>query len=108
MVHAIPAGISLAAVALATTWVSRQFDAEPPAAWTTRRHMREIVSVVVMTAWMVAFLLAGDAFQLLQQGLESLGDFAWGSAIAVLGALPAVLLFVQGRRLARTSRPARR
>jgi hypothetical protein len=107
MVYAIPAGLLLAATALGTTWVSRQFDSAPPAAWTARRHMREIVSVVVMTAWMVAFLVAGAAFQHLQTGLESLGEFAWGWAIAGLGALPAIVLFVRGRRIARASRPAR-
>lgn len=107
MVYAIPAGLSLAATALATTWVSRQFDAQPPAAWTTRRHMREIVSAVVMTAWMVALLLEGAAFQYLQTGLESLGEFAWGGAIAGLGTLPAILFYLRGRRLARAARPAR-
>ena len=107
MVHAIPAGLSLAATALATTWVSRQFDAAPPAAWTTRRHMREIVSLVVMTAWMAALLLEGAAFQFLQLGRESPGAFAWGAAIACLGALPAIFLYVRGRRIARAAKPAR-
>ncbi len=107
MVYAIPAGLSLAATALATTWISRQFDAQPPAAWTTRRHMREIVSAVVMTAWMVALLLEGAAFQHLQIGLESMSAFAWGCVIAGLGTLPAIVLYLQGRRLARASRPAR-
>ncbi|MEZ5865391.1 MAG: hypothetical protein R3D25_15485 [Geminicoccaceae bacterium] len=100
----------LAATGLGTTWVSRQFDAAPPAAWTTRRHMREIVSFVVMTAWMVAFLVGGAAFQYLQLGREPLGEFAVGSVIACIGALPAILLYVRGareRRLARASRPAR-
>ncbi len=96
---AIVAGLSLAATALATTWVSRQFDAQPPAAWTTRRHMREIVSTVVMTAWMVALLLEGAAIQYLQTGLESLGQFAWGGAIACLGALPAIFFYFKGRRI---------
>ncbi len=107
MLHAIPAGLILAATMLATTWISRQFDANPPAAWTTRRHMREIVSFGVMTTWMVAFLLAGGAFQLEQMGLETLGDLLWGIAIAFLGALPAVLLYVHGRKAARAARPAR-
>lgn len=98
MIYAVPAGLSLAATTLATTWVSRQFDARPPAAWTTRRHMREIVSAVVMIAWIAALLLEGAAFQYLQMGLESLGQFAWGGAIACLGALPAILLYVKGRR----------
>ena len=108
MVHAIPAGIALAATSLTTTWVSRQFDRLPPVPWTTRRHMREIVSIVVMTAWMAALLIAGGVFQLEQMGLETVGDLAWGIAIAILGTVPAILLYVQGRRTARAARPARR
>ncbi len=107
MVHAIPAGIVLAATSLATTWVSRQFDQEPPAAWTTRLHMREIVSIVVMTAWMIALLLAGGVFQLEQQGLESLTDLAFGIAIAILGVLPAIFLYLQGQSAAKAARNAR-
>jgi hypothetical protein len=91
MIYAIPAGIAVAGAALLTRWVAARFDAPAPPAWTTRRHARELVSVVVLTVWIVALLVAGEAFLLFDTGKESASLFALGVGIAALGALPAVV-----------------
>jgi hypothetical protein len=91
MIYAIPAGIGVAGAALLTHWVAARFDAPAPPAWATRRHARELVSAVILTIWIVALLIAGEAFFLFDTGKESPSLFALGVGIAALGALPAVI-----------------
>ena len=95
MIYAIPAGIGVAGAALLTRWVAARFDAPTPPAWTTRRHARELVSAVVLSIWVVALLVAGEAFLLFDTGKESPSLFALGVGIAALGALPAMLDLVR-------------
>jgi hypothetical protein len=91
MIYAIPAGIAVAGAALLTRWVAARFDAPTPPTWTTRRHARELASLVVLSLWVVALLIAGEAFLLFDTGKESPSLFALGVGIAALGALPSVL-----------------
>jgi hypothetical protein len=91
MIFAIPAGIAVAGAALITTWVSTRFDAAAPPAWTTRRHARELVSFAVITIWISALLLAGQAFLLLETGKEAPSLFVTGTVIAALGGVPALI-----------------
>lgn len=103
MVFAIPAGIALAASIWVTRWVSARFDAAEPPPWTRRRHAREIVSVVIMTSWMAACLLAGQAFLLFEKGVESPALFALGAGIAASGAVPSLLDLIRARAKRRRS-----
>lgn len=97
MVYAIPAGLALAACGWLTSWAAARFDAGTPPAWTRRPHAREIVSAVVLAAWVGACLLAGEAFLLFERGLETPEQFLIGAAIAASGALPALLAFLRRR-----------
>lgn len=91
MNFAIPAGIAVAAAAFLTSWVSSRFDADTPPAWTTRRHARQWISLVVISVWIGALLVAGEAFLLLETGKEPPALFVTGAAIAASGGVPALL-----------------
>ena len=91
MIYAIPAGLAVAGAAVLTSWVSSKFDAATPPAWVTRRYAREWASLVVLTTWVAALLLAGQAFLLLETGREPPTLFAIGAGIAALGGVPALL-----------------
>ena len=91
MIYAIPAGLAVAGAAVLTSWVASRFDSTTPPEWVTRRHAREWASLVVLSAWVVSLLLAGQAFLLMETGKESPGLFAIGAGIAALGGVPALL-----------------
>jgi len=91
MIYAIPAGLAVAGAAVLTSWVASKFDAATPPAWATRRYAREWASLVVLSIWVAALLLAGQAFLLLETGKESPALFATGAGIAALGGVPALL-----------------
>ncbi len=99
MIYAIPAGLAVAAAAVLTSWVARRFDAATPPAWTLRRHAREWVSLVVLSAWVGSLLLAGQAFLLFETSKESPGHFAIGAGIALLGVVPALFATRQPKKV---------
>lgn len=103
MIIAIPAGIAVALAGLLTHTVARSFDAVPPARWTERRHVREYASLAVLTLWMTALLMAGEAALRFENGEESAWVLLIGAGLATLGGLPALIALVR-RRLQR--RPA--
>ena len=96
MIIAVPAGIALALAGLLTHTVARSFDATPPAPWTARLHARELASFVVMTLWVVALLMAGEAVLRFETGQETLRLLLIGAGIATLGGLPALLALCRG------------
>jgi hypothetical protein len=96
MIIAIPAGIAMALSGLVTHTVARSFDGEPPARWTARRHAREYASFAVLTLWVTALLMAGEAVLRVENGQETLRLLLLGAGIAALGALPALLAAGRG------------
>lgn len=108
MIFAIPAGIAVAGAAVLTTWVASRFDAPAPPAWTMRRHARELASFVVLSFWISALLLAGQAFLLLETGKEPPALFVTGAVIAALGGVPALIGALRTRPAARRPLPPRK
>ena len=96
MIIAIPAGIAMALAGLLTHTVARSFDATPPARWTERLHARELASFAVMTLWVIALLMAGEAALRFENGEESAWLLLVGAGLAASGGLPALIAL--GRR----------
>lgn len=100
MIIAVPAGIAVALAGLLTHTVARSFDATPPARWTARLHARELASFAVLTLWVTALLMAGEAMLRFETGQETLRLLLLGAGLAALGGLPALMALVR-RRLQR-------
>jgi len=98
MIIAIPAGVAVALAGLLTHTVARSFDATPPARWTARLHAREIASFAVLTLWITALLMAGEAVLRFETGQETLRLLLIGAGIAILGGLPALVALCRGPR----------